>query len=409
MKKLFTNIDQLVQIRESSTNLLRGAMMKDLPSLKNAWLLVEAGLISDYGSMDSLEQTADETIDLSGAMLMPTFVDSHTHLVFAADRDEEFVMKIKGMDYQAIAEAGGGIKNSAKKLQQTSEDELLEGATARLQQAIAHGTGAIEIKSGYGLTTESEIKILRVISRLKDRFDIPIKSTFLGAHAFPHDDQQKYIRTIVQEMLPDIYSEGLADYIDVFCEKGYFSAAQMAEILEAGDKYELKPKLHVNQFNSIGGIETAIEYSALTVDHLEVLSEEEISLLKDSDVIPVALPGCSFFLNIPFTPGRKIIESGLPLVLASDFNPGSAPSFNMSLINALACINMKLLPEEAINATTYNAAFALEVEDQVGSITKGKKANFIVAKSGVSPYSIAYHFGVDWIDQVYINGSAVAR
>ena len=409
MKKLFTNIDQLVQIRESSTNLLRGAMMKDLPSLKNAWLLVEAGLISDYGSMDSLEQTADETIDLSGAMLMPTFVDSHTHLVFAADRDEEFVMKIKGMDYQAIAEAGGGIKNSAKKLQQTSEDELLEGATARLQQAIAHGTGAIEIKSGYGLTTESEIKILRVISRLKDRFDIPIKSTFLGAHAFPHDDQQKYIRTIVQEMLPDIYSEGLADYIDVFCEKGYFSAAQMAEILEAGDKYELKPKLHVNQFNSIGGIETAIEYSALTVDHLEVLSEEEISLLKDSDVIPVALPGCSFFLNIPFTPGRKIIESGLPLVLASDFNPGSAPSFNMSLINALACINMKLLPEEAINATTYNAAFALEVEDQVGSITKGKKANFIVAKPGVSPYSIAYHFGVDWIDQVYINGSAVAR
>ena len=409
MKKLFTNIDQLVQIRESSTNLLRGAMMKDLPSLKNAWLLVEAGLISDYGSMDSLEQTADETIDLSGAMLMPTFVDSHTHLVFAADRDEELVMKIKGMDYQAIAEAGGGIKNSAKKLQQTSEDELLEGATARLQQAIAHGTGAIEIKSGYGLTTESEIKILRVISRLKDRFDIPIKSTFLGAHAFPHDDQQKYIRTIVQEMLPDIYSEGLADYIDVFCEKGYFSAAQMAEILEAGDKYELKPKLHVNQFNSIGGIETAIEYSALTVDHLEVLSEEEISLLKDSDVIPVALPGCSFFLNIPFTPGRKIIESGLPLVLASDFNPGSAPSFNMSLINALACINMKLLPEEAINATTYNAAFALEVEDQVGSITKGKKANFIVAKPGVSPYSIAYHFGVDWIDQVYINGSAVAR
>ena len=409
MKKLFTNIDQLVQIRESSTNLLRGAMMKDLPSLKNAWLLVEDGLISDYGSMDSLEQTAEETIDLSGAMLMPTFVDSHTHLVFAADRDEEFVMKIKGMDYQAIAEAGGGIKNSAKKLQQTSEDELLEGATARLQQAIAHGTGAIEIKSGYGLTTESEIKILRVISRLKDRFDIPIKSTFLGAHAFPHDDQQKYIRTIVQEMLPDIYSEGLADYIDVFCEKGYFSAAQMAEILEAGDKYELKPKLHVNQFNSIGGIETAIEYSALTVDHLEVLSEEEISLLKDSDVIPVALPGCSFFLNIPFTPGRKIIESGLPLVLASDFNPGSAPSFNMSLINALACINMKLLPEEAINATTYNAAFALEVEDQVGSITKGKKANFIVAKPGVSPYSIAYHFGVDWIDQVYINGSAVAR
>ena len=404
MKKLFTNIGQLVQVRDTSQNLLRGAMMKDLPALKNAWLLVDNGLISDYGTMDTVSREADEIIDLKGAMLMPTFVDSHTHLVFAADRDEEFVMKIKGLDYQTIAEAGGGIKNSAKKLQATPEDELLESATARLEQAIAHGTGAIEIKSGYGLSTEAEIKMLRVVSRLKDRFDIPIKATFLGAHAFPNDDQEKYIRSIVQEMLPDIYSEGLADYIDVFCEEGYYSAKQMAQILEAGDKYELKPKLHVNQFNSIGGIETAIEYSALTVDHLEVLSEEEIALLKDSDVIPVALPGCSFFLNIPFTPARKIIESGLPLVLASDFNPGSAPSFNMSVINALACINMKLLPEEAINATTYNAAFALELEAEVGSITKGKRANFIVARAGVSPYSISYHFGVDWIDQVYING-----
>ncbi len=405
MKKLFTHIGQLVQARPTSNNLLRGAMMKDLPVLKDMWLLTEAGRIAGWGSMDSVEEiTADETVDLGGAMLMPTFVDSHTHLVFAADRDEEFVMKIKGIDYQSIAEAGGGILNSARKLQETSEDDLFASACRRLEEVIRQGTGAIEIKSGYGLTTEAEIKILRVIARLREQFPIPIKSTFLGAHAFPHDDQEKYIKAIIHEMLPQVYSEGLADYIDVFCEKGYYSKEQMCRILEAGDKYELKPKVHVNQFNSIGGIEAAIENGALTVDHLEVLSEDEISLLKDSDTIPVALPGCSFFLNIDFTPGRKLIESGLPLVLASDFNPGSAPSHSMSMINALACIRMRLLPEEAINATTYNAAFAIELGHEVGSITEGKLANFIVAKPSTNPYSIAYHFGVDWIDSVYING-----
>lgn len=405
MKKLFTHIGQLVQVRPTSNNLLRGAMMKDLPVLKDMWLLTEDGRITDWGEMDTVEEVAaDESVSLDGAMLMPTFVDSHTHLVYAADRDEEFVMKIKGIDYQTIAESGGGILNSARKLQQASEEELLESASKRLEQVIRSGTGAIEIKSGYGLTTEAEVKILRVIARLKDRFPIPIKSTFLGAHAFPYADQEKYIKAIIHEMLPQIYSEGLADYIDVFCEEGYFSQEQMCQILEAGDKYELKPKVHVNQFNSIGGIEAAIENGALSVDHLEVLSEDEIALLKDSDTIPVALPGCSFFLNIDFTPGRKIIESGLPLVLASDFNPGSSPSYSMSMVNALACIRMKLLPEEAINATTYNAAFALELGSEVGSITKGKLANFIVAKPDTNPYSIAYHFGVDWIDSVYING-----
>ena len=402
--KLFKNIGQLVQVRENSQQILRGALMSDLPALDNAWLMVDQGLIQDYGSMDNLPAGDFEEIDVKGAMLMPSFVDSHTHLVYAADRHEEFVMKIKGMDYQAIAEAGGGILNSARKLQNTPEDELLEGAATRLKRAIAQGTGAIEIKSGYGLSTEAEIKMLRVISRLKDRFDIPIKATFLGAHAFPHADQEKYIQAIIQEMLPQIYSEGLADYIDVFCEKGYYTKEQMCRILEAGDKYELKPKVHVNQFNSIGGIEAAVENGALSVDHLEVLSETEIALLKDADTIPVALPGCSFFLNIPFTPGRKIIENGLPLVLASDFNPGSAPSYSMSMVNALACIKMKLLPEEAINATTYNAAFALELEQEVGSITKGKRANFLVAKPGLVPASIAYHFGTDWIEEVYVNG-----
>jgi imidazolonepropionase len=405
MKKLFTNIGQLVQVRETSQNILRGAMMKDLPVLKDAWLLVEDGRIAQWGTADNLADiTADKETDLNGAMVMPAFVDSHTHLVFAADRDEEFVMKIKGMDYQEIAEAGGGILNSAKKLRETSEEQLLEDASRRLEDAIKQGTGAIEIKSGYGLSTEAEIKILRVIAKLKDRFPIPIRSTFLGAHAFPYPDQEKYIKAIIHEMLPQVYSESLADYIDVFCEEGYFSKEQMCQILEAGDKYELKAKVHVNQFNSIGGIEAAIEYGALSVDHLELLSEEEISLLKDSDTIPVGLPGCSFFLNIPFTPGRKIIESGLPLVLASDFNPGSSPSYSMSMVNALACIKMKLLPEEALNATTYNAAFALELENEVGSITEGKLANFIVAKPGTNPYSISYHFGVDWIDSVYIRG-----
>ncbi len=405
MKKLFTHIGQLVQVRPTSNNLLRGAMMKDLPVLKDMWLLTKAGRIVSWGSMDAVaEVTADESVNLQGAMVMPAFVDSHTHLVYAADRDEEFVMKIKGVDYQSIAEAGGGILNSARKLQETSEEDLFESASRRLEEAIRQGTGAIEIKSGYGLTTEAEIKILRVIARLKDKFPIPIKATFLGAHAFPHSDQEKYIKAIIHEMLPQIYSEGLADYIDVFCEKGYYSKEQMCRILEAGDKYELKPKVHVNQFNSIGGIEAAIENGALSVDHLEVLSDEEISLLKDSDTIPVALPGCSFFLNIDFTPGRKIIESGLPLVLASDFNPGSSPSHSMSMINALACIRMRLLPEEAMNATTYNAAFALELGSEVGSITEGKLANFIVAKPRTNPYSIAYHFGVDWIDSVYING-----
>ena len=405
MKKLFKNIGSLIQVRENSESIIRGLMMNELPIIENAFLIVENGLISDFGPMSSIPQAEFEAIiDVRGRLLMPSFVDSHTHLVFAANREEEFVMKIKGMDYQAIAEAGGGILNSAKKLQSASIDELYEGAAIRLKQAIKQGTGAIEIKSGYGLTVDAELKMLKVIARLKEEFPIPIKATFLGAHAFPYDDKEKYIASIIQEMLPEIYSAGLADYIDTFCEEGYYSPEQMEMILDAGDKYELKPKVHVNQFNSIGGIEVAVSAGALSVDHLEVLTEDEINLLKDSDTIPVALPGCSFFINIPFSPARKIIENGLPLVLASDFNPGSAPSFNMSLINSLACIKMKLLPEEAINATTYNAAFALELENEVGSITIGKRANFIISKSAMSPATIAYNFGVDWIDEVYING-----
>jgi imidazolonepropionase len=285
-----------------------------------------------------------------------------------------------------------------------SLEELTERAAVRLNEVIRSGTGAIEIKSGYGLTMEAEIKMLQVISRLSEIFTIPIKATFLGAHAFPDRDQEKYMNTMIQEMLPEVYSQQLADYIDCFCEEGYYTVEQMDRILEAGEKFDLKGKVHVNQFNSIGGIEKAIEHGAVSVDHLEVLTDEEISLLKDSDTIPVALPGCSFFIRIPYTPGRKIIDNGLPLVIASDFNPGSAPSFNLSFANSLGCLKMGLQPEEAFNATTFNAAFALELESEVGSITKGKKANFIVAKAGKNLNSISYNFGVDWIDAVYISG-----
>lgn len=405
MTKTFINIGRLVQIREAGVNILRGAMMADVPELENAWLKVEDGLIEDFGSMDNFQhEEGEEVIDLKGRMVGPTFVDSHTHLVFAEDRDEEFVMKIKGMDYQSIASAGGGILNSARKLQQMSLDELTTRAAIRLREAIQAGTGAIEIKSGYGLTMESEIKMLQVVSRLSEMFPIPIKATFLGAHAFPDKNQEKYMKSMIQEMLPEIYSQQLADYIDCFCEDGYYTVEQMSRVLEAGEKFDLRAKVHVNQFNSIGGIEKAIEFGALSVDHLEVLKDEEINLLKDSDTIPVALPGCSFFIKIPYTPGRKIIDNGLPLVIASDFNPGSAPSFSLSLANSLTCIYMGLQPEEAFNATTFNAAFALELEGEVGSITKGKRANFIVAKEGKNLNSISYNFGVDWIDQVYISG-----
>lgn len=405
MTKTFINISQLVQVREQGTNILRGAMMADVPSIANAWLKVEDGTISDFGTMDTFQpEGGEEVIDLKGRMVTPTFVDSHTHLVFAEDRDEEYVMKIKGMDYQSIAEAGGGILNSARKLQRMSLEELTDRAAIRLNEVIRSGTGAIEIKSGYGLTMEAEIKMLQVISRLSEIFTIPIKATFLGAHAFPDRDQEKYMNTMIQEMLPEVYSQQLADYIDCFCEEGYYTVEQMDRILEAGEKFDLKGKVHVNQFNSIGGIEKAIEHGAVSVDHLEVLTDEEINLLKDSDTIPVALPGCSFFIRIPYTPGRKIIDNGLPLVIASDFNPGSAPSFNLSFANSLGCLKMGLQPEEAFNATTFNAAFALELESEVGSITKGKRANFIVAKAGKNLNSISYNFGVDWIDEVYISG-----
>lgn len=405
MTKSFINIGLLAQVRAQGESILKGSMMAEVPTIKNAWLRVKDGLIEDFGEMKDFEALPkEEQIDVKGRLITPTFVDAHTHMVFAADRDEEFVMKIKGMDYQSIAEAGGGILNSARKLQNSSEDELYLSASRRLKEAILHGTGAIEIKSGYGLNVDAELKMLRVIARLKENFDIPIKATFLGAHAFPTSDHETYLSSIIDEMLPAIHEQGLADYIDCFCEKGYYSVDQMSKVLEAGKKFNLRPKVHVNQFNSLGGIQKAIEFNALSIDHLEVLNEQEIESLKGTHTIPVALPGCSYFINIPFAPGRKIIDNGLPLVLASDFNPGSAPSFNMGVINSLACVKMKLLPQEAFNASTFNAAFALELENEVGSIGKGKRANFIIAKEDKNINSIGYNLGVQWIDEVYING-----
>lgn len=408
MTKTFINIGQLLQIREANTPILKGKAMANVPALENAWLKVENGFIKDYGQMDTFAATDTEVVDLQGKMVCPTFVDSHTHLVFAAERDEEYVMKLKGIDYQSIAAAGGGIVNSAKKLQQTPFEQLLAAARLRLSDAIAHGTGAIEIKSGYGLNVDAELKMLRVIAQLKKEFSIPIKATFLGAHAFPNQDQEAYIKSIIEEMLPQIRKEQLADYIDCFCEQGYYSVEQMHGILEAGLQFGLKPKVHINQFNAIGGIQKAIEHQAISVDHLEVLDENEIRTLKESSTIPVALPGCSFFLKIGFTPGRKIIDSGLPLVIASDFNPGSAPSFNMSFINSLACLKMGLMPQEAYNASTMNGAFALELENEVGSMTIGKRANFIVGKEGKNLNSISYNFANNWIEEVYIQGELYA-
>lgn len=408
MTTLFVNIKELVQVREPSVLKVSGKEMRELPILKDAFLLIENELIKDYGSMKNLkDHSSDHTIDCSGRIVMPTWCDSHTHLVFAETRETEFVDRIKGLTYEEIAEKGGGILNSAKKLQKYSEDELYDDAVLRLEKVIQQGTGSIEIKSGYGLSVEGELKMLRVIKRLKENFDLPIKATFLGAHAIPSEykkDHEGYIDLIIDEMLPIISDESLADYIDVFCERGYFNSEQTDRILKAGASYDLIPKVHVNQFNAIGGVKVSVENNALSVDHLEVITEEDIKHLQTSNTMPVALPSCSFFLGIPYTNGRKIIDNGLPLALASDYNPGSTPSGNMNFVVSLACIQMKLTPEEAINAASINGAYAINESHNLGTITPGKKANLILSKPIPSYKFIPYSFGHSWIEQVYING-----
>tara|TARA_R110001632_G_scaffold232643_1_gene374005 strand:+ start:669 stop:1907 length:1239 start_codon:yes stop_codon:yes gene_type:complete len=411
MTTLFINIKELIQVRDASVEKISGKEMSVLPILKNAFLLIEDETIIDFGIMESLGKTsADKIIDVEGRLILPTWCDSHTHLVFADTREEEFVDRIHGLTYEEIAEKGGGILNSAKKLQNKSEDELYDDAAERLTELIKMGTGAIEIKSGYGLTVESELKMLRVVKRLKKEFLLPIKATFLGAHAIPtefKENREGYISLIIDEMLPKIVSEKLADYIDVFCEKGYYTPEETDQILKAGKKYGLIPKVHVNQFNSIGGINVSVENDALSVDHLEVLTEEDLEVLKKSNTMPVSLPSCSFFLGIPYTNARKIMNAGLPLALASDYNPGSTPSGNMNFIISLACIQLKMTPEEAINAATINGAFALNLSNKTGSITKGKLASFMVTKPMNSFNFLPYNFGQNSIEKVYLKGEEI--
>jgi|TARA_B100000497_G_scaffold49491_1_gene57039 imidazolonepropionase len=408
MTTLFINIKELIQVRELSEDKVYGKDMGVLPIIKNAFMLIKGHTIIDFGSMDNLDiRKADKVVDLTGKLVLPTWCDSHTHIVYADSREDEFVDRIKGLSYHEIAEKGGGILNSAKKLQDKTEDQLYNAAVTRIEEIIKSGTGALEIKSGYGLTLDSELKMLQVIKKLKETFPIPIKATFLGAHAIPSkykENREEYIELIINNIIPEVASQKLADYIDVFCEKGYFSAEETDRILKAGAIHGLIPKIHVNQFNSVGGVKVGVNNNALSVDHLEVLTDEDLSILSKSDTMPVALPSCSFFLGIPYTNARKIIDSNVPLALATDFNPGSTPSGNMNFVVSLACIKLKMTPEEAINAATINAAYALNLSEKIGSISRGKLANFMITKSIKSYNFLPYYFGSNSIERIYLNG-----
>jgi imidazolonepropionase len=407
---LITNIKGLVGLHPKEKLVLRGSELDYLPILENAWLLIEDGLIKDFGEMSSIPSqilNLPSQVSAKGRYVFPSWCDSHTHIVFAASREEEFAMKIQGKTYEEIAAAGGGILNSANKLQKATEDELFQSAALRLKQMILQGTGAVEIKSGYGLTTESEIKMLRVIRRLKDQFPIPVKATFLAAHAFParfKNNHQGYIDLIIKEMLPQIAEEKLADYIDVFCEKGFFSVEETDQILKAGAKYGLKPKIHANQLSVSGAIEVAVKNGAISVDHLEESNEETIETLRNANTIVTLLPSCSFYLGIPFADAKGFIKAGLPLALATDYNPGSTPSGNMNFVVSLACIKMKMFPEQAINAATLNGAAAMELSGDYGSIAVGKKANLLITKPMPSIAYLPYSFGESQVDRVILNG-----
>jgi len=412
MKTMLINIKELIQVRETGILKVSGAEMAVLPTIKNAYLLFENDIISDYGSMENYpNQTFDELIDATGRVVLPTWCDSHTHLVYAGNRVQEFVDRINGLSYEEIANRGGGILNSAQKLNETAENEIYEQSKIRLEEVMKLGTGAIEIKSGYGLTVEGEIKMLRVIRRLAENYPIKIKATFLGAHAFPKEYKENhadYIDLIINEMLPKIAAEKLADYIDAFLETGYFSVEETERIMIAGKKHGLIPKIHVNQFTAIGGIAVCVKHNALTVDHLEVVTDEDIEVLKNAETMAVALPSCSYFISIPYTPARKIIDAGLPLALATDYNPGTTPSGNMNFVVATACIKMKMTPEEAVNAATINGAYAMGVSNTHGSITKGKKANIILTKPIHSFYQLPYEFGSNLIEKVFIEGKLIS-
>jgi len=412
MNVLFKNIKELIQVRETSIDFLSGKEMNVLPTLKNAFLLVKNGLISDFGLMKDCPDIEIKTIDATGKMILPSWCDSHTHLVYAGNREDEFVDRINGLSYKEIADNGGGILNSAKCLQETSEEDLYRQSKIRLENIIQLGTGAVEIKSGYGLTKDAEIKMLRVIKKLNTDYPIEIKATFLGAHAVPENyknNKSGYLQMLIDAILPAIQKENLADFIDIFCETGYFSVADTQQILEAGKKYGLVGKIHVNQFTAIGGVQAGIENNVLSVDHLEEMRTEDIDALKGTKTMPVALPSCSYFLSIPYTPARKMIDEGLPIALATDYNPGSTPSGNMNFVVATACIKMKMTPEEAINAATINGAYAMNLQDKVGTITKGKLANLILTQKINSYNFIPYSFGAPCIEKVFLKGLEIKQ
>jgi imidazolonepropionase len=409
VRTLITNIKKLLQVQDNSntTHIVAGLAMKSLPSISDAYLIIEDGLIKEFGTQNDFktEQYFDKTIHANGGLVLPSYIDSHTHLVHATTREGEFVDRINGLSYEQIAANGGGILNSAAKVQMMSESELFDKALQRLHHAIALGTGAIEIKSGYGLTTEAEIKMLRVIKKLKEQSPIPIKATFLGAHAYPlayKQNHQGYIDLICEDMLPQIAAEGLADYIDVFCERGFFSVEETSQILNAGAKFNLKPKIHANQLHISGGVQVGIKHNAISVDHLESMGEEEIACLLHSTTMPVLLPGAAYFLNMHYQPARRMIDAGLPIVLASDYNPGSCPSFNMNFVISLACTQMKMTPQEAIHATTINAAAAVELQNDYGSIQVGKKASLIITQPARDEALIPYNFGTSIIKEVIV-------
>jgi len=406
---LITNIKQLCGIRKSDQP-LRGRELAVLNYITDAYLLVEGDSIADFGPMNELKHSATATIDAAGGYLLPAWCDSHTHLVFPASRESEFVQKLQGASYADIAAAGGGILNSARKLSETSEDQLFQQAWQRLQEVSKLGTGAIEIKSGYGLSTEAELKMLRVIKKLRERSNLIIKSTFLGAHTYPvayRDNHAAYIQLIIDEMLPVIAQEKLADYIDVFCETGFFSPEEMEVIVNAGMQYGLKPKLHVNQLHSIGGIEKAVQLNAVSVDHLEVMTTNDVQVLAASNTIATLLPTAAFFLRMDLQPARQLIDAGCIVALASDYNPGSSPSGNMNFVASLSCIQMKMLPEEVINACTINGACAMEVQGEAGSIAIGKKANLLITKPIPSLAYLPYAFGNNHIHKVMVQGEWV--
>ncbi len=406
---LIANIKELVQVEAKARERVCGTAMAFLDTIKNAYLIVEDDKIADFGTMESLnrEQHFDETIDASGRMLFPTFCDSHTHMVYAGSREIEYIDKIRGLSYEEIAKRGGGILNSAKRVQEADENQLYEEAMQRLEIMMRYGTGAVEIKSGYGMTTEAELKMLRVIRRLKETSPLAIKATLLGAHGIPMEyrgRQEKFVDLVIDEMIPQAAAEGLADYIDVFCDEGFFTVEDTARMLEAGAKYNLIPKIHANEMACSGGIQVAVKYNALSCDHLEFTGEEEIACLLDSKTMPTVLPGAAFFLNMRHAPVRQMMDAGLPVALASDYNPGSSPSGNMQLILSFACVNFRMLPEEAIHATTINSGYAMGVSDILGSICRGKRANFYLTKPIPTYEYMPYAYGENKVDTVFING-----